>query len=302
MAAEILSQSMNNHYSDFEELRPTGEASHVPDLKLNEGFDGDPRRQRVATITGGYPDEPAATNGECRSCRTSIPTGQTKCRFCLTHHLGDDATGTDGLMETALLGIIHLVVESTTFYGAVAKGGAAANLLSANEAEPAVDDYTLIYDLDEVPARQLADRWPSLPDAVQVASEKGERLLSAARDRTGWNGQEASDRQEQAPTRLYDQRGDGIRDASRLTEVLDDADDAVWLVPAMALTESTGEAAADRQVSPVPTTQKLDCQNCGRATDHRFKTHESVPDETWTGQPIWECRGGGSARYGPSLE
>jgi len=129
----------------------------------------------------------------------------------------------------------------------------------------------------------------------------GEGLLSAARDRTGWHGQEASERQEQAPTRLYDQRGDGIRDASRLDAILDDADDAVWLVPAMALTESTGEAAADRQDSSVPTTQELDCQNCGRATDHRFKTHESVPDAAWTGQPIWECRVCGSARYGPSL-
>ena len=188
MAAEILSQSMNNHYPDFEELRLTGEAPHVLDVKLNEGFDGDPRRQRVATITGGYPDEPAATNGECRSCGTSIPTGQTKYRFCLTHHLGDDATGTDGLMQTALLGIIHLIVESTTFYGAVAKGGAAANLLSANDAEPAVDDYTLIYDLDEAPARQLAEQWPSLPDAVQVSAKEGERLLSAARDRQGGTG------------------------------------------------------------------------------------------------------------------
>jgi hypothetical protein len=91
-----------------------------------------------------------------------------------------------------------------------------------------------------------------------VASAEGERLLSAVRDRTGWYGQEASERQEQAPTRLYDQRGDGIRDASRLDAVLDDADDAVWLVPAMALTESTGEAGADRQESSVPTTQELD--------------------------------------------
>jgi len=116
------------------------------------------------------------------------------------------------------------------------------------------------------------------------------------------HGQGASERQEQAPTRLYDQRGDGIHDASRLDAVLDDADDSVWLVPAMALTESTGESATDRQVSSVPTTQELDCQTCGRATDHRFKTHESVPDEAWTGQPIWEFRVCGSARYGPSLE
>jgi len=116
-----------------------------------------------------------------------------------------------------------------------------------------------------------------------VPSEEGEQLLRGARDRTGWHGQEASERQEQPPTRLYDQRGDGIRDASRLDAVLDDAD-AVWLIPAIALTESAGEAAADRQVSSVPTTQELDCQNCGRATDHRFKTHESAPDEAWTGQ------------------
>ncbi|MEE6209459.1 hypothetical protein U3A55_04690 [Salarchaeum sp. III] len=92
-----------------------------------------------------------------------------------------------------------------------------------------------------------------------MSSEEGERLLSAARDRTEWHGQGVSKYQEQAPTRLYDQRGNGIRDASRLDRVLDDADDAVWLVPAMALTESTGEAAADRQVSSVPTTQEFDC-------------------------------------------
>jgi hypothetical protein len=293
---------MNGRYSDFEELRPTGEASHIPDTKLDDGCEGSPRRQRVATNSGGYPDAPTVTDGQCRSCGASVPDGQTKCRFCLTHHLGSDATRTDEAASMTCLGIVHLVVESTTFYGAVAKGGAATNLLSANDEESAVDGSTIIYDLDEAPARQLVEQWPSLPDAVQVASAEGERLLSAARDRTGWHGQEASEGQEQASTRLYDQRGDGIRDASRLDAVLDDADDAVWLVPAMALTESAGEAGADRQASSVPTTQELDCQTCGRATDHQFKTHESVPDEAWTGQPIWECRVCGSARYGPSLE
>jgi hypothetical protein len=293
---------MHNRYSDFEKLRPTGEASHVPDMRLDDGCEGAPRRQRVATSAGGYPDAPTVTDGECRSCGASVPDGQTKCRFCLTNHLESDATSTNETASTTCLGIVHLVVESTTFYGAVAKGGAAATLLAANEAEPAVDASTLIYDLDAAPARQLAEHWPALPDAVPVAAAEGARHLSAARDRAGWHGQEASERQEQAPTRLYDQRGDGIRGASRLDAVLDDADDAVWLVPAMALTESTGEAAADRQVSSVPTTQELDCQTCGRATDHRFKTHESVPEEAWTRQPIWECRVCGSARYGPNLE
>ncbi len=293
-------QSRRARYLDFEELQPTGEASHIPDTRVDDGCEGDPRWQRVATSAGGYPDPPTATDGECRSCGASVPDGQTKCRFCLINHLGSDATSTNETASTRFRGIVHLVVESTTFYGAVAKGGAAATLHTANEAEPAVDDYTLIYDLDGAPARQLAEQWPSLPDAIQVSSEEDERLLSAARDRTGWHGQEASEPQEQAPTRLSDQRGNGIRDESHLDAVLDDADDAVWLVPAMALTESTDEAEADTQVASVPTTEQLDCQNCGRATDHRFKTHESVPDEAWTGQPIWECRVCGTGRYGPS--
>ena len=108
--------------------------------------------------------------------------------FCLTNHLDNEATSTDELADTVLLGIIYLVVDLTTFYGAVAKGGGAATLLTSNDAEPAVGDCTLVYDLDEPPARQLADRWPSLPAAVQRDSAEGEQLLAAARDRTGWHG------------------------------------------------------------------------------------------------------------------
>ena len=58
---------MNGRYSDFEELRPTGEASHIPDTRLDDGCEGAPRRQRVATSAGGYPDAPTVTDGECRS-------------------------------------------------------------------------------------------------------------------------------------------------------------------------------------------------------------------------------------------
>jgi len=171
-----MSQSMNDYYTDFEELRPIGEASHIPDEKLSECGDSAAHRQRVATTEKGYPNDATESNTECRSCGASVPDGQTKCRFCLTNHLESDAASTNESASTTFLGIIHLIVESTTFYGAVAKGGAAANLLSANQAEPAVDDYTLIYDLDEAPARQLAEQWPSLPDAVQVSSAEGEGL------------------------------------------------------------------------------------------------------------------------------
>lgn len=55
-------------------------------------------------------------------------------------------------------GIIHLVVESITFNGAVTKGGATANRLAASGAESAGDDDTLASFLGEAPARQGKSR------------------------------------------------------------------------------------------------------------------------------------------------
>ena len=290
-----LDDSMTGRYSDHEALRPIGEATHVPDDQLTSS--GEPRRQRSGSIDTGYPDDPTAAATECESCGASTPAGQTKCRFCLTNHLGNEVIGTDETADPTLLGIIYLVAKSTTFYGAVAKGGAAAPLLISDDAE-AVDDYTLCYDLDGPPARQLINQWPSLPDAVQRDSAEGEQLLVAARDRTRWYGEEAVEHKQQAPTRLYDQRGSGIRDETRLREIVNDADDELWLVPAIALTATPDERDSDSRPSPVPTTARLNCQDCGQATDHQFETHESLPDETWTGQPIWECQVCGTARYG----
>jgi hypothetical protein len=166
---------MYNRYSDFEELRLTGEASHIPNEKLNEGLDGDPRRQRVATSTGGYPDEPSTIGAECQSCGASIRATQTKCRFCLTNHLGastDEQQPAD--TEWTLLHVVQLLVEASTVY----------HILAKPDRDPAVDDCQLLSDFNDAPAAQLTDQWPSLPEAVRISSERDERLLAAARERT----------------------------------------------------------------------------------------------------------------------
>jgi hypothetical protein len=68
---------MHNRYSDFEELRPTGEASHVPDTRLDDGCEGDPQWQRVATSAGGYPDAPAVSHaGSLTDSRTTTSDSQ----------------------------------------------------------------------------------------------------------------------------------------------------------------------------------------------------------------------------------
>ncbi|QFU84358.1 biosurfactant protein 1 [Natronorubrum aibiense] len=294
---------MTDRDSDFEELRPTGEASHIPDGTLSECTDGEPDRQRVATATAGYPDTPTETDTECRSCVASIPADRTKCLFCLTNHLENFSSETDApATEWTLLGVVHMLVESSTFYGAVAKGGAAATLLASSATESTVDDCTIIYDLEDEPAAQLTDQWPVLPAAVRISSTDGEQLFAAAHDRTAWTDQSAVDSDCEPTTYLYDEGGSGIRDEKRLATLLDNSGDDAWLVPTIALQQAPGESELEHQDSGIPTKERLECHQCGRTTDHRFSDHESVPDETWTGHAIWECLVCGTPRYGPSPE
>ena len=121
----------------------------------------------------------------CVSCGASIPAEQRKCRFCLEHKLDDVSESDAGDTEQTLRGVIQFLVEAGTFYAAVAKGAAAASLLTSAPDEP-FDDCTLIYDLKDEPAPQITERWPTLPAATEVTSAAGGALPSAARDRTAW--------------------------------------------------------------------------------------------------------------------
>jgi len=294
---------MTDRDSDFEELRPTGEASHIPDETLSECTEGEPDRQRIATAMTGYPDTPTETDTECRSCGAPIPADRTKCLFCLTNHLENSSSETDApATEWTLLGVVHMLVESSTFYGAVAKGAAAATLLASSATESTVDDCTIIYDLEDEPEAQLTERWPVLPAAVRISPTDGEQLFAAAHDRTAWTDQSAVDSDCEPTTYLYDKGGSGIRDEQRLATLLDNAGDDAWLVPAIALQQAPKEREPEHQDSGIPTKERLECHQCGCTTDHRFSEHESVPDETWTGHAIWECQVCGTLRYGPSPE
>lgn len=284
---------------DFEELRPRGEASRTPDHQLDDRTNAAPRRQRYASIETGYPEHQTDARAECRSCGAPIPTSQTKCRFCLTNHLGDsDTATTETGQEATLVGIVFVLVESSTYYGAVAKGAAAGNLLGAS-GTGGITEHRLIYDLTEEPASQLVDQWPSLPDASKVTSETGEQLLTAIRDRMNGQGCSTFAGAQEPRACLYDERGEPLRAESRLDTMLETADDPMWLVPGIALQESSGDSEQDEQPSNLRTRVQLKCHHCESETGHRFNTYESLPDDTWSGQPIWECRECGTCRYGP---
>ncbi|ALG83163.1 hypothetical protein HLASA_3095 (plasmid) [Halanaeroarchaeum sulfurireducens] len=296
----LSDDSMTGRNSDYEELRPLGEATHLPDDDLSSSGDGRPVRKRTGEAHAGYPDDSAATAAECVSCGASIPAGQTKCRFCLTNHLeaSTDAQDTPD-SECNLLHVIHALVESRTFYGAVAKGSAAASLLAKSNSDSAVGDCQLIYDLDEEPAAQLTDQWPSLPSAARVTSESGVQLLAAARERTTLRDTTQSSHDGEHAAFLYDETGNGVRDEARLATLREDADDDVWLVPAIALQRSSKDTGTESPRHPSPNRGHLECRECNRETEHRFNEFEAVPDNGWTGQPMWECQVCGTPRYGP---
>ena len=293
---------MKDHQSDFEELRPLGEATSTPDAELSERTAEEPVDDSTTEYPPRYPDEIAQTESECASCGTSIPATQTKCEFCLTYHLdGSDDEQNRSTDESTLLHVVHLLVEASTFYAAVAKGSAAATLLSKPDKDPAVDACLMIYDLNEEPAVQLTDRWPSLPEAVRVRSKECRQLLAAARDRTVWTDVSQSLRGDRHETFLYDEAGYAISETTQLTSKLKTTDD-LWLVPAIALQDSVDDIYEESHQPSVPAKHRMGCWECDRETEHQFAEFESLPSADWSGQPIWECRVCGSPRYGPLPE
>ncbi|WP_313696078.1 hypothetical protein [Halorarum halobium] len=287
---------MTDRNSDRDAFQPVGEGALVPDPALDQPADGQPTRQREASHSGGYPDGTTDTDRACVSCGASIPTSQRKCRFCLEHELETASASEAASSEQTLRGVIQFLVESGTFYGAVAKGAAAATLLTSGPDEP-IDDCTLIYDLDDEPAPQLTERWPTLPAATEVSSAAGDALLTTACERTPWD--EWSDRPQTEIPRVYDERGQGIRDKSSLGHILNGGDQ-LWIVPAIAVETVPQKTKSTSTGTEIPTVTALECQHCTSETEHRFSTRESLPDETWTGQPIWECQVCGTGRYGPA--
>jgi len=293
------SQEMTDHYSDFEELRPLGETTHVPDDELSRR--GDVGRAERKEGLGSYPDRMIWTRSECSSCSASIPANRTKCRFCLSNHLDGTSDGSRPPdTEWTLLHVVHLLVEASTFYVAVAKGAAAARLVAKADRDPAVDDCQLIYDLDAEPAAQLVEKWPSLPEAVRITSESGEQLLTTARQRRKQTESTQSPCEGAHTTFLYDERGYGVSEESRLTGLLERAESDVWLVPAIALQRSVDDEHSEDRRPNIPSKTRLDCRKCGRTTKHQFQELESLPDDEWSGQPMWECQVCQSPRHGPT--
>ncbi len=272
-------------------LQPRGEGTTDPDQAADSPVSAADRLR-----SHGYTTTEGLTAATCRSCGATIPAGQARCRFCLTHRLGDTASDEHTSPEQTLCGIICLLVEAPSLHGAVAKGAAAVTLLTTGPTATAIDDCTLIYELEDDPAPQLTDQWPALPVSAAVTSTIGEQLRAAVRRRIGEGSAAEATTGESV---LYDEQGQAVQTTARLETLYRTATESVWLVPAIAVKTQSDRQASDNATAIGPAKTSLECHRCGERTKHRFRDRESGPAEPWSGHPIWECRRCGTVRHGP---
>ncbi len=244
---------------------------------------------------GSRETEEREAESDCHSCCVSIPSGQTKCQFCLNEHIepiDEDASRS----AEVLLGIISIVTNARTYYEAVSKGAAACRKLVTDEGP--IDGYQLVYDIDD-PAPQLVEPWTSLPSAATLDSEPGHQLL----ERLTNVGDEDSVRWSMAhgkPPLLYDEWGQAIDELEEVLELEDKAHR--WLVPALALHEQLQPQDATQEEPCIQTKKRLFCHQCDEETIHGFDSRDSVPDLSRPRTPIWNCSRCETPRYGPDPE
>ncbi|RKD88687.1 hypothetical protein ATJ93_4354, partial [Halopiger aswanensis] len=234
------------------------------------------------------------TESECRSCGASIPSNRTKCLFCLSERIDppDEATG-----ESAenLLSVVFIVVPARTRYEAVAKGTVACRKLVADDGP--IDGYQLVADIDK-PAPQLVERWTSLPSAANLHSEPGEQLLKQLEDVVDADSSRLSAAGSEFPI-LYNEWGDAIDDCEELYDL---EDPHWWVVPALALHESSRSNQTTQPEPSIPRKTRLCCRHCEAETIHVFNGCDSASESSVSSAPIWECNRCSTPRYGPVLE
>jgi len=76
-----------------------------------------------------------------------------------------------------------------------------------------------------------------------------------------------------------------VQRSEQLTEKLEawyaDANDDIWLVPAIALQRSIDDTSTESPRCESPNRAHLECRECDRDTAHRFSEFEDVPDDEW---------------------
>lgn len=327
---------MRDQDREREEFKPVGEGSSIPDadnITATDNGSDDHGEDAVAASSAGYPDQrdDDPSVHKCRSCRAPIPTGRTRCDFCLVNQIDPGDTAEPADTEQALSGIIHAVVTAETKPNAITTAAAAFNTLTADQSPtsvPGIDEYELLANSRGETARLLARKWGQLPAAAPLTSLDGQRLLDTVRQNANWDdvtedaadgGADTEERNEQEldPV-VFDADGEPITEHNKLTDLLGHSSSdqitaaqrrhrasetnerMMWIVPAFALQDADpDEDQSETGRYDRSTRRLLSCLECDSETKHVFSGSQELPDPEWGGDPMWECARCETPRFGP---
>lgn len=223
----------------------------------------------------------------CAVCGVAIPPTRARC---VDHRESSPRASGATDYEWSISKTAIAIIPASNRYHALAIGSSAFRLRDGGHKSRS--SYELFYDIDD-PARILTAGWGSLPDAVPLASEDGQRLLEIAVDKTDWEstlsveqslGVTNSPLSDSDPY-IFTENGDGLVDRDRLADFDENPhgeSDDYWVVPAVLYDRkrnTTGKPVRNRT-----------CSHCGEATQHVFDGYDGGHPSTHVdGVALWTC-------------
>ncbi|MHC3381699.1 hypothetical protein [Haloarcula sp. H-GB5] len=260
--------------------------THLPDVE-NPGSAGTHRhsgRQYHQHSTNFEQGIGESSPSNCEVCGCSIPPNRFRCS---DHRQSGSEARTNSEFEWSFSHIAIAVVPASNIFHAAAMGNSAFFLRDDSDSK---DSFDLIYDFNE-PSKTFTSGWSeTLPDAVPIDSEDGQRLLECAKKKTNWGGVldvEKALGVDESPLSdskayIFSEGGEEITEKEQLESMLDESEKELWVVPAALYNRKRNTSGKTIRNRP--------CPSCDARTKHVFDEYDGGHPSLHTGGvAIWVC-------------
>ncbi|UVE52241.1 hypothetical protein KU306_17165 (plasmid) [Haloferax larsenii] len=223
----------------------------------------------------------------CEVCAASIPPTRARC---VGHRETSPRVAAPTDYEWSISKTAIAVIPASNRYHAIAIGSSSFRLRDGGHKSRS--SYELFYDLDD-PARILTAGWGSIPDAVPLDSNDGQRLFETAVDKTDWEttlsveqSRDVTDSSlSDSNPHIFTETGDGLVNRDQLADFDEQPhckSHDYWVVPAVLY---------DRKHNTTDkTVRNRTCPNCSEATQHVFDGYDGGHPSTHVdGAALWTC-------------
>lgn len=228
------------------------------------------------------------TPSNCEICGCSIPPSRARCS---DHRQTASEARASSAFDWSLSHVAIAVVPASNIFLAAAMGSSAFALRDGGGGSK--ESFDLIYDIEKELSKTLTSGWGgTLPDAVPLDSEEGQRLIKCAKEKTNWGGVLGVEKAlgvDESPlsdsnTYIFNQGGAEIVEEEQLETIFDESEtgEEFWVVPGVLYEQerdTSGEAVRNHT-----------CPSCGKATKHVFEGYDGGhPSLHSDGVAVWTC-------------